>query len=280
MDLWMTEYQTRHLGLTTRIKQTLFSGKSSFQEIAVVESEHFGRMLVLDGVYQTSLFDEYVYHEMIAHVPLFCHPKPARVLVVGGGDGGTVREVIKHTTVQKVVMVEIDGMVVEVAKRYLPDIAAALIHGHPKLDLRIGDGIQHVRETENYYDVIIVDCSDPVGPGVGLFNSEFYTQAFKALKPDGIFVQQTESPFIHGDLIQRVWQDLSSLFPIVRMYLAAIPLYPSGTHCFTLASRQYDPAKTDTSRLPELNTRYHNRDIQKGCFILPNFIKKLLKQER
>lgn len=277
MDLWMTEFQTPHLGLATRIKQTLYSGKSDFQEIAVVESEHFGRMLVLDGVYQTSIFDEYVYHEMIAHVPLFTHPNPKKVLVVGGGDGGTIREVVKHPSVEQAVMVEIDGLVVDVCKQYLPEISEALLNKHPKLDLRIGDGLRHVEEMENHYDVIIVDCSDPIGPGEGLFNYAFYKNALKALKPDGVFVQQTESPFLHTDLIQRVWKDLSSLFPVTRMYLAQIPLYPSGTHCFTLASKQHDPVTLDSSKLAELNTRYHNRDIQKSCFVLPNFIQELLK---
>lgn len=277
MDLWMTEFQTPHLGLATRIKQTLYSGKSDFQEIAVVESEHFGRMLVLDGVYQTSIFDEYVYHEMIAHVPLFTHPNPKRVLVVGGGDGGTIREVLKHPSIEKAVMVEIDGMVVDICKQYLPEIAEALIAKHPKLDLRIDDGIRHVQEVENHYDVIIVDCSDPIGPGEGLFNSAFYQNALRALKPDGIFVQQTESPFLHTDLIKRVWKDLSSLFPVTRMYLAQIPLYPSGTHCFTLASKQHDPLNLDNSKLADLKTRYHNRDIQKSCFVLPNFVQELLK---
>ena len=277
MELWMTEYQTKHLGLATRIQQTLYSGKSDFQEIAVVESEHFGRMLVLDGVFQTSIADEFVYHEMIAHVPLLTHPKPRRVLVIGGGDGGTVREVVKHQSVEKVVMVEIDGMVVEVAKQYLPEIASTLIGKNPKLDLRIDDGIKHVREMENYYDVIIVDCSDPIGPGAGLFNYEFYQQAFKALKADGIFVQQTESPFIHTELIKAVWKDISSLFPYTNLYLAAIPLYPSGTHCFTMGSKKYDPTVVDTSNLPALQTRYFNQDIYKSCFALPNFIREFLR---
>ena len=277
MELWMTEYQTPHLGLSVRVKETLYSGQSDYQTIAVVDTEPFGRMLVLDGVFQTSIADEFVYHEMIAHVPLCAHPNPKRVLVIGGGDGGTVREVVKHPSVEQVVMVEIDGMVVDVAKRYLPEIAEALIAGHPKLDLRIEDGIRHVQEKRDYYDVIIVDCSDPIGPGTGLFNYEFYQSARQALKSDGIFVQQTESPFVHTDLIKRVWGELSSLFPVTKLYLAAIPLYPSGTHCFTMASKRYDPLAADTDKKPEFATKYHNREIQKSCFVLPNFIRELLK---
>ena len=197
MQLWCTENQTETLGLTARVKETLFAGKSEFQDAAVVDSYQFGRMLVLDGVFQTSIFEEYVYHEMIAHVPLFIHPNPKKVLVIGGGDGGTVREVVRHDTVEKVEMVEIDGMVVEACKKYLPEISVALNEPNPKLDLKIGDGIQHMADATNEYDVIIVDCSDPIGPGEGLFTPEFYKNVYKALKEDGLFVQQTESPFYH-----------------------------------------------------------------------------------
>ncbi|BBB90032.1 MAG TPA: polyamine aminopropyltransferase [Methylomusa anaerophila] len=278
MELWYTEFQTKNLGLTTRIKETLFAGKSKFQEVAVVESLEFGRMLVLDGVFQTSVFDEFIYHEMIAHVPLFSHPNPRKVLIIGGGDGGTVREVVKHQSIEKAEMVEIDGMVVDVCKKYLPEISIALNGNHPKLELKIGDGIKHMQQAENLYDVIIVDCSDPIGPGEGLFTRAFYKDVYKALKPDGLFVQQTESPFYHQELVKRLHQDISSLFPIIRLYLASIPLYPGGLHCFTIGSKQYDPTEADVSRIPAtFGTRYHNVNIQKSCFALPNFVQELIK---
>jgi spermidine synthase len=276
MELWFTEYQTKNLGLTCRIKETLYTGKSKFQDVAVVDTFDWGRMLVLDGVFQTSIFDEFIYHEMIAHVPLFVHPNPKRVLVIGGGDGGAVREVVKHTSVEKVEMVEIDGMVVEASKKFLPEISVALNEEHPKLHLKIGDGIQHMQEAENKYDVIIVDCSDPIGPGEGLFTPAFYKDVFKALKPDGLFVQQTESPFYHQELIKRLHKDIAALFPITGMYLANIPLYPSGLHCFTIGSKKYDPCKVEV-RPYDFTTRYYNADIQKSCFALPNFIKQLIK---
>lgn len=278
MELWYTEYQTENLGLTARIKETLYAGRSEYQQVAVVDSLEFGRMLVLDGVFQTSVFDEFIYHEMIAHVPLFVHPDPRTVLVIGGGDGGTVREVVKHQSVEVAEMVEIDGLVVDVSKKYLPEISVALNDNHPKLRLKIGDGIKHMQEVENKYDVIIVDCSDPIGPGEGLFTHAFYQNVHKALKPDGLFVQQTESPFFHQDLIKRLKDDIASLFPITRLYLANIPLYPSGLHCFTIGSKQYDPSQADLNRIPEnLDTRYYNREIQKSCFALPNFVQDLLK---
>lgn len=276
MDLWFTEFQTKHVGLSCRIKETLFTGKSDFQEIAIVESEQFGRMLVLDGVFQTSSFDEFIYHEMIAHIPLFTHPNPRKVLVIGGGDGGTVREVLRHDCIEQVDMVEIDGMVVEVSKKFLPEISCALIENQPKLQVRIGDGIQHMKEADNQYDVIIVDCSDPVGPGEGLFAPGFYRDVFKALKSDGVFVQQTESPFYHQGLIRGVNKEIAALFPITKLYLANIPLYPGGLHCFTIGSKQYDPSAT-TVASPSFATRYYNDEIYKNCFVLPNFIKDLLK---
>lgn len=278
MELWYTEYQTKNLGLTARVKETLFAGQSEFQEIAVVDTHEFGRMLVLDGVFQTSIVEEFIYHEMIAHVPLFMHPNPKTVLVIGGGDGGAIREVVKHQSVEVAEMVEIDGLVVEVSKKYLPEISVALNENHPKLRLKIGDGIKHMQEVEGKYDVIIVDCSDPIGPGEGLFTHAFYQDVYKALKPDGLFVQQTESPFFHQELIKRLNKDISSIFPIASLYLANIPIYPSGLHCFTIGSKKYDPAHADISRIPQnLGTRYYNKEIQKSCFALPNFIQDLLK---
>ena len=208
MELWFTEFQTKDLGLTVRVKETLFMGRSEYQDIAVVDSYEFGRMLVLDGVFQTSIYDEFIYHEMIAHVPLNLHPNPRRVLIIGGGDGGTVREVVKHRAVETVEMVEIDGMVVEVSKKFLPEISKALLESHPKLELTIGDGIAHMAKAENQYDVIIVDCSDPIGPGEGLFTYSFYKDVHRALKQDGLFVQQTESPFYHQQLIKRLRKDI------------------------------------------------------------------------
>ena len=276
MQLWCTENQTETLGLTARVKETLFAGKSEFQDVAVVDSYQFGRMLVLDGVFQTSIFEEYVYHEMIAHVPLFIHPNPKKVLVIGGGDGGTVREVVRHDTVEKVEMVEIDGMVVEACKKYLPEISVALNEPNPKLDLKIGDGIQHMADATNEYDVIIVDCSDPIGPGEGLFTPEFYKNVYKALKEHGLFVQQTESPFYHRELIKRIQKDVRAIFPITDLYLAHIPIYPGGCHCFTFGSKKYGPKDADTSR-QTMEMRYHNAEVQQGCFALPNFVRELMK---
>ena len=276
MELWLTEKQTENLGMTCRIKETLFSGQSDFQTISVVDSCEFGRMLVLDGVFQTSIFEEYIYHEMIAHVPLFTHPHPQKVLVIGGGDGGAVREIVRHQAVETVEMVEIDGMVVDISKKYLPEISAAMIEKHPKLKLEIGDGIAYMKAAENFYDVIIVDCSDPIGPGVGLFSRDFFNDVHRALKPDGLFVQQTESPFYHQSLISRIHKDIADFFPVTKMYLANIPLYPGGLHSFTLGSKKYDPATATLPAQLPFSTRYYNQDLHRSCFALPNFVRNLI----
>lgn len=277
MELWCSEQQTQNLKLSARIRATLFSGKSEFQEVMVLDSFEFGRMLVLDGVFQTSVFDEFIYHEMIAHVPLHIHPNPRKVLVIGGGDGGCVREVVKHPDVKSVEMVEIDGLVVEVSKKYLPEISSAMIENNPKLQVKIGDGIGHMKNAENEYDVIIVDCSDPIGPGEGLFTYSFYQNVYKALKPDGLFVQQTESPFYHQSLIVKLHKDIRSLFPITELYLAQIPLYPGGLHSFTIGSKKYHSQSADRKKIVDLPYRYYNNELQTSCFVLPNFIKNIIK---
>lgn len=276
---WITEEQTPHLHLSTEVDTIMYSGQSDFQKIEVAHSLQYGNMLVLDGVFQTSEKEEFVYHEMMAHVPLFLHPNPERVLIIGGGDGGVARECVRHDAVKSVTMVEIDGKVVELAKEYLPTISAAMREENPKLTVTIGDGLAHVAEKENYYDVIIVDCSDPIGPGEGLFQEPFYKNVNKALKEDGLFVQQTESPFLHQPLIHDVFEVVERNFPIARLYTAFIPLYPAGMHCFTMGSKKYDPCTWEPNRARNFETKYYNEDIQKAAFALPNFVKEILPQK-
>lgn len=275
MELWYTEKQTPDYGITAKITRTLHTEQTQFQDLAVLDTVEWGRMLVLDGCVMTTIRDEFVYHEMIAHVALSAHPHPRRVLVVGGGDGGVIREVIKHPTVEKAVLAEIDGRVIEVSRQYLPEIATAL--GDTRVDVRVMDGIAHVRENPDAYDVIIVDSTDPIGPAVGLFARDFYADIARALKSDGIFVAQTESPFFHGELIRSVYRDVSSLFAITRLYLASIPTYPSGLWSFTIGSKRYDPtAIADETRTRELATRYYSTKVHEGAFLLPRFAEELL----
>ena len=276
MKKFITEHQSSHLDLTTEVSDILYRGHSDFQDIVVADSKEFGRMLVLDGVFQTSIKDEFMYHESIVHIPMFLHPNPKRVLIIGGGDGGSAREAVRHPEVESVAMVDIDGKVIELSKQYFPEISKAMLEDNPKLTVTVGDGIAFMWQAENYYDVIIVDCSDPVGPGEGLFTYDFYKDTFKALKDDGIFVQQTESPFMHGKLVKDVFDCVSDIFPIARLYTAFIPLYPSGMHCFTMGSKKYDPLQWTPNRKRTFPTRYYNEGIQQSAFVLPNFVKDLL----
>lgn len=275
MNLWVTEYQTENLSIGCRVAKTLYHEKSEFQDILVVDTPQFGRMLLLDGIIQTNVLDEFVYHEMIAHVGLSTLERPRRVLVIGGGDGGSIREILKHQTVEKATLVEIDGKVIEASKVYLPEISCAL--DDPRAEVVVDDGIKHVRENKNTYDMIIVDSTDPIGPAVGLFGAEFYRDVHDALTENGLFVAQTESPFFNRNLITRIIGDIRSIFPITRLFLANIPTYPGGLWSFTMGSKKYDPLKVDTGSIPKMETRYYNREIHMSAFVLPEFVKELVK---
>lgn len=275
MDLWVEEYQTKDMVIACRVLRTLHEEKTPFQDLAVVDTVEFGRMLLLDNVIQTTVKDEFVYHEMITHVALNTHHRPVNVLVIGGGDGGAVREIVKHQSVEKVVHCEIDGAVIEAAKKYLPEISCAL--DHPKVEIIVDDGIKHVQSHKRRYDLIIVDSTDPVGPAEGLFSAAFYQDIYNCLTDDGIFVAQTESPFFNGNLIKRIYQDVAGIFPLPRLFLANVPTYPGGLWSFTMGSKKYDPVQVDRTELVELDTRYYSPDIHYSSFVLPPFVQELLK---
>lgn len=276
VDLWYTEFQTKDIGITFKVSETLHTEKSDYQDIAVIETEQFGRMLVLDGTVQTTEKDEYVYHEMISHIPLLTHPKPKSVLVIGGGDGGVIREIIKHPSVERAVLVEIDGRVVELCKKYFPKISCAL--SDEKVEVKVEDGIKFVKENKNKFDVIMVDSTDPVGPAEGLFAVDFYKDIYECLKDDGVFVAQTESPFFHEHLIKKVYEDVKSIFPIARVYTCPIATYPSGYWSFTMGSKVHEPLnkKVDVSKL---DTKYVTSEIYNATFCLPKFLKDKLKDK-
>ena len=276
MELWYTEKQTANHGITTKISQTLHSEKTPFQQLDIIETNQFGRMLVLDGMVMTTIKDEFVYHEMISHVALNTHPNPKRVLVVGGGDGGVIREIIKHSSVEKAVLAEIDGRVIETSQEYLPEIAGAL--NDPKVDVQVVDGIKYIHDNKQAFDIIMVDSTEPVGPAVGLFEKGFYQGIFDALKDDGILVAQTESPWFNSELITREFRDIKSIFPITRLYTVSIPTYPSGLWSFTIASKKYDPLQVDESGIKDLETKYYSAKIHKAVFQLPKFVEELVKE--
>jgi spermidine synthase len=275
MELWFTEKQTEHFGITARIKRTLHTEQTPFQKLDMVETEEFGNMLILDGMVMTTQRDEFVYHEMVAHVPLFTHPNPENVLVVGGGDGGVIREVLKHPSVKKATLVEIDGKVIECSKKYLPEIAGKL--DDPRVEVKVDDGFMHIAKSENEYDVIMVDSTEPVGPAVNLFTKGFYAGIAKALKEDGVFVAQTDNPWFKADLIRNVYRDVREIFPITRLYTANIPTYPSGLWTFTIGSKKYDPLEVSDDRFHDIETKYYTKELHKACFVLPKFVADLLK---
>ncbi len=282
--LWFTEYYSGEgmelsgTGLTVKVKSALRK-RTPYQELLLLETEDWGKMLVLDGAIQTTERDEFIYHEMIVHPAAFTFTRQIeRVLVIGGGDGGTVREVLKHEPKQ-IDMVEIDRDVVEFAKEYLPSISCGL--KDERVNLVFGDGREFVRDKEDTYDLIIVDCSDPVGPSKVLYEEEFYKDAAKALKPDGIFVTQSESPFAQRRVHKKVVEELSRVFKIVRPYLAFIPTYPSGIWSFTIASNRLDPLGAPPSALGKLyrefvekngELKYYNPEVHYGAFAIPNFV--------
>ena len=276
-NLWFSELHKKRAGLTIKVRNILFSGKSDFQRIDVLDTEEFGKILVLYGSIMISDKDEFVYHEMISHVPLFVHPKPSEVLIIGGGDGGTLREVLKHQDVAKATVVEIDKMVVEISKKFFPEVSIGF--SNPKCEVIFDDASKFVLNTKEKYDLIISDSSDPIGPAEVLFQKQFHEMISQALSPDGIFVAQSESPIFHKETIKKMYKNLKDIFPIVKMYLAYIPTYPSGSWSFAYCSKKYDPItdflqkKYDDNRI---NTRYYNNKVHEGSFALPSFIQDLV----
>lgn len=272
-ELWFTEQQNSNLKLGLKINKTLHSEQTEFQSLDVYETAEYGNLLVLDGCVMTTDKDEFVYHEMISHVALHTHANPKNVLVIGGGDGGAIREILKHESVERAVLAEIDGRVVAASKEYFPDISSGL--SDQRVDVQVTDGIQYVNNNEGEFDVILIDSTDPVGPAVGLFAKDFYHAVYRALKPDGIMVAQTESPFMNANLIQQTSRDIGEVFEKTYLYLASIPTYPTGMWSFTMGSKQYDPNQAYDCRVE--GTKYYSTEVHKAAFALPPFVQELIK---
>ncbi|MDY5050793.1 MAG: polyamine aminopropyltransferase, partial [Candidatus Mucispirillum faecigallinarum] len=250
-----------------------------FQRIDVFSSKEFGRFFTLDGLMMVTEKDEFIYHDMITHVAMATNPEIKKVLVIGAGDGGTVRELTRYNTIEHIDMVEIDKMVVDACIKYLPQTASKL--NDERVSLIFEDGLKFVRTKTNEYDLIIVDSTDPFGPGEGLFTKEFYGNCFNALKEDGILVNQHETPYYesYAKSMQRAHKRIREFFPICKVYQAHIPTYPSGHWLFGFASKKYDPVKdlnADKWNKLGLKTKYYNTEIHKGAFALPNYVIELL----
>ncbi len=280
MELWYSENHTDNTKLSIKVDKQLCSFQSEYQRIDVFTSPEFGRFLTLDGYMMLTEKDEFIYHEMITHVPMAVHPNAKKILVIGAGDGGVCRELIKYPYVESIDVVEIDEKVVEVSKEFLPLTACGF--DDPRVNLHFADGLKYIRKADNMYDIIIVDSTDPFGPGEGLFTKEFYGNCFKALKEDGIMVNQHESPFYEEDrqAMQRAHKRIVQSFDLSRVYQAHIPTYPSGHWLFGFASKKYHPVgdlnATKWNSLG-IKTKYYNTNLHKGSFYLPNYVEELLK---
>ena len=282
MELWFTEPHTENVRFSMKVDRQVYSGKSEFQRIDIFDSLEFGRVLVLDGYTMLTEKDEFMYHEMIVHVPMCAHPDARRVLVIGGGDGGSVRELTRYESLEQIDLVEIDEEVVEACKKYLPQTAGKLDDSRVKIHYE--DGLKYIRHHDNEYDVIVVDSTDPFGPGEGLFTREFYGNCFRALKEDGIMVNQHESPFYQETAyaMQRAHKRIVSSFPLARVYQVHIPTYPSGHWLFGFASKKYHPVKgVDWEKWEKLGirTRYYNTKLHAASFALPTYVEDILKSE-
>jgi spermidine synthase len=261
---------------TLGIRDILFESKTGHQHLLIFLSESFGRVLALDGVVQTTERDEFIYHEMLAHVPLFSHPAPRDVLIIGGGDGGLLRETLKHPDVERVVQVEIDRAVIDLCAEYLPNHSQGAF-ADARADIVIGDGVDFVCGTERRFDVVISDCTDPVGPGEVLFSSRFYAGVRRCLKADGIFAAQNGSPFLQPDEVTTTHRRLAPYFPECRFFSAAVPTYVGGIMTFAWAAAAAGalPAPAALRERFErsgIRTRYYTPELHSASFALPQYV--------
>lgn len=281
MELWYTEEHTDNVRFSIKVKEQLYHGESEFQKIDFFDSQEFGRFFTLDGLMMVNEKDEFVYHDMIVHIPMATNPNIKKVLVIGGGDGGTVRELTRYQSIEKIDMVEIDEQVVRLSQEYLPITASKL--EDKRVNLYFEDGVAFVDGLEAEYDLIIVDSTDPIGPGEGLFSKAFYDNCYRALTDEGILVNQHESPYYERDSneMKRAHSKIKKLFKVSKVYQFHMPTYPSGHWLFGFASKKYDPiedAKLDEWSKLGLKTKYYNADIHKGSFALPTFVRDMLEE--
>ena len=276
MELWLYERpifsEDQGWSYRIKIKKTLEDFKTPFQQLAVYESVEFGKVLTLDGVVQLTEHDEPHYHEMITHVPMMAHPNPEKILVIGGGDGGVIREVLKHPSVKEVHFAEIDEAVVTTCLKHFPNISCGL--SDPRVIHRYTDGCAYTQQFENYFDVVIVDSTDPVGPAEVLFRESFFVDIKKAMKPEGIFVNQAENFAYktHFETVKKLFEFLPNMFPHRGYYYTIVPTYPAGIIAFTFLSKGTDPYKFDIGNksVPE-GLRYYSPEMHKASFTLPRY---------
>lgn len=268
MSGWIEEVYKEGLSFRLGLEQKLFTARSEFQSVEIFESTHHGRVLLNDGCFMLCERDERIYHEMMAHVPLCVHPKPRQVLIIGGGDGGTAREVLRHPSVERCVLVEIDQVVVDACRKWIPVTGAAF--DDPRLELHIDDGVRFMRESTETFDVILIDSTDPSGAATPLFGAEFYADVARRLSPKGIVVAQGESVFYEAAMQAKLMQIASGLFEFVSPYNFTNMTYPGGLWSFLWASRTFHPLR-DVKPRPDLKMFYYHDAIHRAAFQLPKF---------
>ena len=279
-ETWITERLHDHYAQSLRVDEMLYDSKTEHQRLKVFQNGTFGRILTLDDVVQTTEGDNFIYHEMLTHVPILAHGAAKRVLIIGGGDVGIAREVLKHASVEHVTMVEIDAGVVDFSKEYLPMLSQGAFDD-PRLNLVINDGAAFMRETDQKFDVIVVDSTDPIGPGEVLFTNTFYGHAARALTDDGIIVTQNGVPFMQGDELTGTMRAFKTLFADHSCYLATIPTYAGGPMAFGWGSHSKSARTVSLADLEKrfaaagIETDYYTPEVHKAAFALPGYVKKL-----
>ena len=280
-DLWYSEFHTENVKFSIKIKNQIYSNKSEYQDISIYKSLEFGKFLTLDGVMMLTEKDEFIYHEMITHTAMAVNPTAKNVLVIGAGDGGVARELSKYKNLKNIDIVEIDEEVVRVCKEFLPLTACGF--DDERVHIHFADGLKFIRRIENKYDIIIVDSTDPSGPGEVLFTKEFYGNCYKALTENGIMINQHESPFYNDDakVMKDAHKRIYSVFPVSKIFQAHIPTYPSGHWLFGFASKNLHPInnlQADIWNDFNIKTQYYNTNLHKGAFYLPNYVQEALEE--
>ncbi|NLN87043.1 MAG: polyamine aminopropyltransferase [Syntrophomonadaceae bacterium] len=273
-DYWFYEKHTEGYEVRWRITEILHQEATPYQKLAVIETVEWGRALILDGVLQIADKDEYIYHEMITHVTMNGHPHPQDMLIIGGGDGGALREAVKHPDLRHLDLVEIDRRVAEISQQYFPRVSCAF--ADPRVNVHFADGFDYIKAPVRQYDLVIVDSSDPVGPSIKLFSEEFYRDLHQILRPDGMVVVQSESPVFYADQFAACHANLRQVFPIVEVYLAPIATYVSGPWSFTIGSKRYDPRTINNEQPVTTGLQYYTEELHRAAFCLPGFVRELI----
>jgi spermidine synthase len=277
-DNWFVEKSYfQKFAMGWKVKKILHSEQSKFQKIDVLETDAVGRLLLLDGKTMVSNLDEFVYHEVMAHIPYMVSRHCENVLIIGGGDGGVVREFVKHKDIKSIDLVEIDERVIEVSKQFFPECTSGL--SDKRVTVHAKDGIEFIKSKKNYYDIIIVDSTDPEDFASGLFTTEFYSHVYEALTSEGIMMNQTENPFLDEFGIKKIYQNMRKNFPVVQSFTAPMSIYPGVFWTFGFSSKKYrgtdlNPVKIQTMSSIERHNKWYNMNWHRGCFHISNFHKK------